>query len=101
MTGVQTCALPICPRLPVIREVPDRHDDGTTVRFTTYGPGLQNAEVVLVDIIGGGHTWPGQQPGLSLIGKSTREISANRMIWDFFEKHPMPSGSAAKAKRRP
>ena len=90
-----------CPRRPVIHEVPDCFDDGTAVRITTYGPGPQNAEVVLVDINGGGHTWPGQQPGLSLIGKSTSEISANQMIWTFFEKHPMPPAPAAKAKRGP
>ena len=79
-----------CPAVPVIRTVPDRFADGTTVGITTYEPGRQGAEVVLVDIIGGGHTWPGQQPALSLIGKSTREISANRLIWDFFQKHPLP-----------
>lgn len=76
---------------PLIREVPDRFPDSTTVRVSTYGPGRAGAEVVLVDIIGGGHTWPGQQPAVSLIGKSTREISANRMIWDFFQKHPLPA----------
>jgi polyhydroxybutyrate depolymerase len=80
-----------CPAQPVVREVPDQFDDGTTVRLSTYGPGRQGAEVVLVDVIGGGHTWPGEQPGVSFIGRSTREISANQMLWAFFQKHPMPS----------
>ncbi len=79
-----------CPPTPVIRELPDHFEDGTTVRLTTYGPGRQRAEVVLVDIRGGGHTWPGQQPAVPLIGKSTREISANALIWEFFQKHPLP-----------
>ena len=92
--------LTTCPPAPVIRTVPDRFEDGTTVRVTTYGPGLQGTEVVLVDITGGGHTWPGQQPAVSLIGKSTREISANRMIWDFFRKHPLPLPSEATGKDR-
>jgi polyhydroxybutyrate depolymerase len=83
-----------CPDRPVVQEVPDQFDDGTTVKITTYGPGRQGAEVVLVDVNGGGHTWPGKQPAVSLIGKSTREISANRMIWEFFQKHPLPEKPA-------
>lgn len=80
-----------CPEKPVILEVPDQFDDGTTVRIFRYGPGKAGTEVVQVDVIGGGHTWPGQQPSVSWIGKSTKEISANQMIWDFFQKHPLPS----------
>jgi polyhydroxybutyrate depolymerase len=83
-----------CPDRPVVQEVPDQFDDGTKVKITTYGPGRQGAEVVLVDVNGGGHTWPGKQPAVSLIGKSTREISANRMIWEFFQKHPLPEKPA-------
>jgi polyhydroxybutyrate depolymerase len=83
-----------CPDRPVVQEVPDQFDDGTTVKITTYGPGREGAEVVLVDVNGGGHTWPGKQPAVSLIGKSTREISANRMIWEFFQKHPLPEKPA-------
>jgi polyhydroxybutyrate depolymerase len=79
-----------CPETPIIREVPDQFQDGTRVRISTYGPGQEKAEVVLVEVIGGGHTWPGQQPAFSIIGKSTREISANQMIWTFFQKHPLP-----------
>ena len=33
--------------------------------------------------------WPGQQPPVSFIGRSTKNISANDLIWEFFEKHPM------------
>ena len=79
-----------CPEVPVIRDFPDQFDDSTSVRISRFGPGKSGAEVVQVDILGGGHTWPGQQPGVSFVGKSTREISANQMIWEFFQKHPMP-----------
>ena len=41
-------------------------------------------------IEGGGHTWPGMQPALSLLGKSTRRISANDLIWEFFQRHSLP-----------
>ena len=80
-----------CPSVPVSGDVPDHFRDGTSVRLTSYGPGSQGAEVILVDIKGGGHTWPGQQPAVPLIGKSTREISANAMMWEFFQKHPLPA----------
>ena len=45
--------------------------------------------MVLFVIEGGGHTWPGKQPPVGFIGKSTKNISANDLIWEFFEKHPM------------
>lgn len=69
--------------------LPDKAGDGTKVTKKTYGPGKDGAEVVLFVIEGGGHTWPGRQPPVRFIGKSTKNISANDLIWDFFEKHPM------------
>jgi polyhydroxybutyrate depolymerase len=78
-----------CPEEPRTEELPDKAGDGTTVTKKTYGPGKDGAEVVLFVIEGGGHTWPGQQPPVGFIGKSTKNISANDMIWEFFEKHPM------------
>jgi polyhydroxybutyrate depolymerase len=59
------------------------------VRQKTYGPGKDGAEVVLIEIEGGGHTWPGQTPAIAFLGKSTLDISANDLIWQFFQKHPM------------
>jgi len=47
------------------------------------------AEVVLIVVEEGGHTWPGQEPPVSFIGKSAKNISANDLIWEFFKKHPM------------
>jgi len=78
-----------CPETPVVEDFPDKADDGTRVRKKTYGPGRDGAEVVLVEIEGGGHTWPGQEPPVRFIGKSTKDISANDLIWEFFQKHPM------------
>ncbi|MGO8688111.1 MAG: alpha/beta hydrolase family esterase [Thermoguttaceae bacterium] len=78
-----------CPAKPTIEKLPDTAHDGTTVTKKTYGPGRQGAEVVLLVIEGGGHTWPGRMTIESLLGKSTKQISANDLIWDFFQKHPM------------
>ena len=78
-----------CPEEPQVEELPAKADDGTAVIKKTYGLGKDGADVVLFIIEGGGHTWPGQQPPVEFIGKSTKNISANDHIWAFFEKHPM------------
>ena len=79
-----------CNPTPVTIRLPDTTDDGTTVTRTTYGQGKDGAEVVLIAIEGGGHTWPGREPRLASLGKSTRDISANDLMWDFFQRHPLP-----------
>jgi len=79
-----------CPPEPVTTTLPDKAADGTTVRRTTYGPGRDGAEVVLIVIEGGGHTWPGRESRLTALGKSTLDISANDLMWEFFQRHPLP-----------
>ena len=79
-----------CDPNPVTIRLPDTTDDGTTVTRTTYGQGKDGAEVVLIVIEGGGHTWPGREPRLASLGKSTRDISANDLTWVFFQRHPLP-----------
>lgn len=80
-----------CPESPRATRREDLTSDGTSVRMTCYGPGKDGAEVILYAIEGGGHTWPGRDPRLRLLGKSTRDISANDLIWEFFQKHPRPN----------
>ena len=43
----------------------------------TYGGGAGGSEVVLVVVEGGGHTWPGREPPSKVLGRSTRNVSAN------------------------
>lgn len=80
-----------CTTTPLIAKLPDQVDDGTTVSMTTYGPGKEGAEVILYVIEGGGHTWPGRTSTVHLpgLGKSTKDISASDLIWEFFQRHPM------------
>ena len=78
-----------CPKKPVVSEMPQKVDDGTTVERKVYGPGKDGAEVVLFIIKGGGHTWPGREPRVEFLGKSTKNISANDLMWEFFKRHPM------------
>jgi polyhydroxybutyrate depolymerase len=61
--------------------------DGTSVAWIEQGNGEQS--VALATIRDGGHTWPGADPfnvGLP-IGVTTRDVDANEVIWQFFEKH--------------
>jgi polyhydroxybutyrate depolymerase len=77
---------------PKIEQLPDAvPDDGMTVERYTYAAGPQGAEVVLVKIIGGGHTWPGQSFRLEAwLGKVCEDFDANDLIWDFFQRHKLP-----------
>lgn len=79
-----------CRKTPVTTQLPDREDDGTTVKQLRYDSGADGTEVVLVIIAGGGHTWPGREPRMRSLGTSTRDISANDMMWEFFQRHPLP-----------
>jgi polyhydroxybutyrate depolymerase len=71
------------PRTDVLSE----DGDGLRVTRTTYGGGRDGTEVSLVAIEGGGHTWPGMKPTLKDLGPSTLKISANDLMWEFFQKH--------------
>ncbi len=77
-----------CPPEPKITELPASVDDGTRVIEHVYGPGRDGAEVVLYLVEGGGHTWPGRPSNTFVFGKSTRNLSANDVMWDFFSRHP-------------
>ena len=65
-------------------------DNEMKVTRATYAGGKDDAEVVLITIEDGGHTWPGRVPPAQFMGKSDLALSANDLIWDFFAKHPFP-----------
>jgi polyhydroxybutyrate depolymerase len=76
---------------PTEETLPDNADDGTRVTRYTYSNGRDGSEVVLLSIEGGGHTWPGRDfpPEWAALGRATKDISANDMMWEFFKQHPM------------
>jgi len=79
-----------CSSSPANLLEPDKDpQDGTRVRREEYGQGKEGTEVVLYAIEGGGHTWPGGQQYLPawIIGKTSRDIDANEVIWNFFKRH--------------
>ncbi len=79
-----------CSSTAVATQMPDQSDDGMTVECHTYGGGRDGSEVIFYKIIGGGHSWPGRQLRIGFLGPSTLDISANDIMWEFFEKHPLP-----------
>ena len=46
--------------------------------------------VELYTVNGGGHAWPGGEPGWAGGDVPTTEIAATDLIWDFFAAHPKP-----------
>lgn len=79
-----------CSSTPVITELPDKNPlDGTRVRREAYSKGREATEVILYAIEGGGHTWPGGRQYLPerIIGKTSKDIDANEVIWNFFKAH--------------
>lgn len=75
---------------PVNTLEPDRDpDDNTRVRVKRYGPDKNGIEVVFYTIEGGGHTWPGGVQYLPerFIGRTSRDIDAVEVVWDFFKRH--------------
>jgi polyhydroxybutyrate depolymerase len=77
-----------CNESPHIEALSHARDD-TQVTRTTYSGGKDGAEVALIVIEGGGHTWPGQPSPVKMLGKSACNISANNLTWEFFQKHPL------------
>ncbi len=79
-----------CASSPVKKRLLDADpDDGTRVRMETYLGGREGSEVVVYVIEGGGHTWPGGWQYLSerIVGRTSREIDASCVIWEFFKRH--------------
>lgn len=64
-------------------------NDGTSVEITRYNTCSNNTEVVLIKVVGGGHTWPSgaQYLPAGIVGTVSNEINASEMILDFFLSH--------------
>ena len=90
-----------CSGTSTVEPLPDTADDGTRAVRKTWDECASGAPVVLVEIDGGGHTWPGRPSPGGPLGASTKDISANDMMWRFFEAHPqgppVPLGAGASA----
>lgn len=71
------------------QSLPDRANDGTRVKLHTFS--CSGAPVLLYEIQGGGHTWPGGPAAeramvQQIIGPTSRDISATQLMLDWFGK---------------
>ncbi|UCF31848.1 MAG: dienelactone hydrolase family protein [bacterium] len=71
-------------------DLPDA-DPGDKTRITRYDyTGCRDGkEVSLLEVNGGGHTWPGgfQYAPRAIVGRTSRDMDAAEVIWDFFSRH--------------
>jgi polyhydroxybutyrate depolymerase len=66
-------------------------DDVTLLAFACPA----GAEAELYRVEGGGHSWPGSEflaNAVSVVGHTTMSISADEVMWEFFEQHPLVTG---------
>jgi polyhydroxybutyrate depolymerase len=68
-------------------------NDGTRVEVDRYPGCREGSDVVLVRIMGGGHTWPGRRAGQAnrLAGRVCQDIDGSQYIWDFFKDYRLPA----------
>lgn len=81
-----------CPSTPAVTLFPDINtNDGSTVEQSVYTPCIDNAQVILLKVIGGGHQWPGTTALLGGLGNINRDINASEEIWSFFSGYSCPT----------
>jgi len=60
-----------------------------SVRRLAYTNCAAKADVILYTIEGGGHTWPGgKRLPEWIVGRTSDEINAGQVMWEFFVQHP-------------
>jgi len=77
-----------CNPTPIVTDLPDIANDGTTIKRRVYSGGINGSEVVSYVILNGGHTWPQgyQYLNESIIGKTSQDMNACEVIWAFFKR---------------
>jgi polyhydroxybutyrate depolymerase len=74
-----------CSETPTVTELPTKEDKLQVLR-KDYRSGKEKAPVILYVIEGGGHTWPGMDHHAAFLGATTHNISANALMWEFFQQ---------------
>ncbi|OYQ43501.1 hypothetical protein CHU92_03310 [Flavobacterium cyanobacteriorum] len=77
-----------CSSSPVVTNIPDTANDGTTIDKNVYSNAGNTSEVVGYVVNNGGHTWPQglQYQSVSVIGRTTQNLNANSVIWAFCKR---------------
>jgi polyhydroxybutyrate depolymerase len=77
-----------CAEEPEVSVLPARiGEPDIKVTRKVYNQGKDDAEVVLYIVEGAGHAWPGRPIPGGILGVTTYAISANELMWEFFQKH--------------
>lgn len=76
-----------CLTPPLRSKLPNLANDGTTVLLDSYDRCASPQPVRFYTIDGGGHTWPGNHYQLGFTGRTTQDIDATRVIWDFVRNY--------------
>ena len=79
----------LCGETPRVSAEPDLDPtDGIRVYAERFIDCKKKSEVDLFVIEGGGHTWPGGYQYLPerFIGKTSKDMDANKIIWEFFQR---------------
>jgi polyhydroxybutyrate depolymerase len=80
-----------CSAKPAVEKLPVLVDDDTKIQKETYGKCKDDTEVILYSIEGAGHTWPSGYQYLPAlwVGKTSKNLDANVVIWEFFKRHSL------------
>lgn len=78
-----------CSAEPEVEALPDRGDgQRTLVRRHTYAGCEPGGDVVLYEIEGGGHQWPGGATiDTARYGEISSDLDTSEVIWEFFSEH--------------
>ncbi len=83
-----------CSGTPSTSTLPNRADDGTSVTKTVISGCKNGTELEYYVVKGGGHVWPPNEFKSFILnhmaGKSSQNLDATQVIWDFFSRHPKP-----------
>ena len=71
------------------------------IRLIRYDDCDQGATVQLYVVEGGGHTWPDATSDQESLGFTTHEISANDLLWEFFQAHALQEAPEATTTAPP
>jgi polyhydroxybutyrate depolymerase len=77
-----------CSSTPVVMNLPDIANDGTTIAESRFRGCTNGTEVVGYTVQNGGHTWPQGRVNVSpfIIGKTSQDMNANDVIWTFVSR---------------
>jgi polyhydroxybutyrate depolymerase len=74
--------------------LPDLSDDGMHAIEHRHRAGADPRNVVLIEVVGGGHAWPGPVRIERKAGLATRDFDVNELLWNFFRAHSRPVAQA-------